>query len=65
MSDPNHFQGEQELRQRLAEQGLTSVSHAEVLSRYSRDQNLQSLLHTTCLPWVTNNILGILNHRYG
>ncbi|XP_059488217.1 uncharacterized protein LOC132204019 [Neocloeon triangulifer] len=58
MAEPNHLQTEQALRLRLAEQGTTTVSHSDVLSRYSRDQNLQSLLHTTCLPWVTNNVLG-------
>jgi hypothetical protein len=58
MAHPNLVHSEQALRQRLSEQGSVSVSHSDVLSRYSRDQNLQSLLHTTCLPWITNNVLG-------
>ncbi|XP_065332873.1 uncharacterized protein LOC135934808 [Cloeon dipterum] len=57
MADPNNLLTEQALKSRLAEQGTTSVSHSDVLSRYSRDQNLQPLLDM-CLPWVTNNVLG-------
>lgn len=61
MGEPYQVVTESMLQSRLSGRGLVMVQHSDLLARWGYEQDLRPLMQTSCLAWVTHNILGKLN----
>ncbi|KAF4522447.1 hypothetical protein B566_EDAN002531 [Ephemera danica] len=58
MGEPYQVVSESLLRARLSGQGTVAVPYTELIARWGSEQDLRPLMQTSCLAWVTHNILG-------